>query len=67
MTGCDQVQVQRFRYVLHPWTAKYSHWMWHFSHSVLSKCCNSSANRNISHLAFCGLTHQRANILANGA
>jgi hypothetical protein len=29
-----------------------------FSHSVLSKCCNSSANRDISHLAFCGLTHQ---------
>jgi hypothetical protein len=30
--------------------AKYSHWMWHFGHSVLSKLCNSSANWNISHL-----------------
>jgi hypothetical protein len=25
-----QVQVQ-VRYVLHPWTAKYSHWMWHWA------------------------------------
>jgi hypothetical protein len=24
-----QVVRFRFRYVLHPWTAKYSHWMWH--------------------------------------
>jgi hypothetical protein len=50
----------RFRYVLHPWAAKYSHWMWHFGHSVLSKLCNSSANWNISHFGSImrGLTHQ---------
>jgi hypothetical protein len=33
----------RFRYVLHPWTAKYSHWMWHWAIAFCQRVCDSSA------------------------
>jgi hypothetical protein len=40
-----------FRYVLHSWTAKYSHWTVALGHSVLSeRVCDSGAKWNISHL-----------------
>jgi hypothetical protein len=46
----------RFRYVLHPWTAKYSHWMWHwaiaFCQSDVNSNANSEQNSATSHLVY---------------
>jgi hypothetical protein len=32
--ACLGLPIGWFRYVLHPWTAKYSHWMWHWAIAV---------------------------------
>jgi hypothetical protein len=26
----EELRFRSIRFVLHPWAAKYSHWMWHF-------------------------------------
>jgi hypothetical protein len=42
----------RFRYILHPWTAKYSHWMWHWAIAFCQSYAIGSAKWNISHLEY---------------
>jgi hypothetical protein len=50
----------RFRYVVRPWMATRSHWMWHFVRSLfVMVSSNSSANGSKLSLGLLhGLTHQ---------
>jgi hypothetical protein len=66
----DQVHMFRFRYVLHPWTAKYSHRMWHCAIALSVNEVDAIALPNglISHLEYSVVSLMAvANILANGA
>jgi hypothetical protein len=48
-SGGASCHMFRFRYVLHPWTAKYSHWMWHWAIAFCqSGVCDSSATNGTS-------------------